>query len=172
MGNINSQRVIDSRRRKKKRLVEAFGGKCQKCGYDKFYGALQFHHIDPATKEFSIAHANRSYKLCLEEAKKCALLCGNCHAEIHAMISNKEIVVLRPAKILTACSICGERIRESGRKYCSLDCSSFASRKIARPLKKVLEKEIEESNWLELGRKYGVSDNAVRKWARAYKLIK
>jgi transposase-like protein len=29
-------------------------------------------------------------------------------------------------------------------------------------------REIEETSYLAVGRKYGVSDNAIRKWVRAY----
>jgi hypothetical protein len=31
----------------KEMLVAELGGKCQKCGYDRYVGALQFHHLDP-----------------------------------------------------------------------------------------------------------------------------
>jgi 5-methylcytosine-specific restriction endonuclease McrA len=66
----------------KRKLVEMFGGKCELCGYDKYLGALDFDHIDPSTKSFSIGgllHA--SLEKCVEEAKKCRLLCANCHRE-------------------------------------------------------------------------------------------
>ena len=46
-----------------------------------------------------------------------------------------------------------------------------SKRKAERPSKQELKKEIENNSWLALGRKYGVSDNAVRKWARAYGLL-
>jgi len=45
------------------------------------------------------------------------------------------------------------------------------SRRAKRPTKEELEKDIEEMSWLAIGKKYGVSDNAVRKWAKAYKII-
>lgn len=65
-------------------LINRAGGKCVKCGYDKCQGALQFHHIDPTQKEFSISRdfSNDIEKLC-KEADKCILLCSNCHAEEH-----------------------------------------------------------------------------------------
>lgn len=31
------------------------GGKCQCCGYNKYIGALKFHHVDPAQKDFGIS---------------------------------------------------------------------------------------------------------------------
>lgn len=38
------------RQRAKQRLVEEAGGRCQICGYDRYIGALQFHHLDPSAK--------------------------------------------------------------------------------------------------------------------------
>lgn len=79
-----SQAVVNARRRRKQKLIEVFGGKCEKCGYNNCVAALHFHHIDPKTKKFGIADFGvcRSWDRMLEEAKKCQLLCSNCHAEI------------------------------------------------------------------------------------------
>ena len=41
-------------------------------------------------------------------------------------------------------------------------------RKVERPPYKQLLREIEESSFVAVGRKYGVSDNAIRKWVRFY----
>ena len=68
---------------KKKVLVEYKGGKCERCGYSKCLRALQFHHIDPHTKEFEVSRARQSLDELKKEADKCMLLCANCHAEIH-----------------------------------------------------------------------------------------
>ena len=37
-----------------------------------------------------------------------------------------------------------------------------------RPSREVLAEDLKMLTWTELGRKYGVTDNAVRKWARKY----
>lgn len=42
------------------------------------------------------------------------------------------------------------------------------TRKVGRPPYEQLVEEIEASSYLAVGRKYGVSDNAVRKWVRFY----
>jgi transposase-like protein len=42
------------------------------------------------------------------------------------------------------------------------------SRKVKRPPYEQLLEEIEATSYLAVGRKYGVSDNAVRKWIRWY----
>ena len=77
-------RVARRRRRVKEILVAEAGGACQLCGYDRFRGALQFHHVDPAEKRFHIAArgVTRSLAKAREEARKCVLLCANCHAEV------------------------------------------------------------------------------------------
>lgn len=64
-------------------MVNYLGGKCMRCGYNKCYRALEFHHRDPSTKEFGIATGEgRSWKRLEPELKKCDLLCSNCHAEV------------------------------------------------------------------------------------------
>lgn len=77
-------RVAAQRRKNKEVLVKEHGGKCKICGYDKHIGALQFHHINPDEKNFGIAAKGRTYGIAKlrEEAKKCILVCSNCHAEI------------------------------------------------------------------------------------------
>ena len=72
------------RRRAKRRLVEEAGGKCEICGYNRYMGALQFHHLDPSTKSFSLSMrgCTRSMTKLRAEAAKCQLLCANCHAEV------------------------------------------------------------------------------------------
>jgi DNA-binding CsgD family transcriptional regulator len=79
-----SEAVIRWRRRLKLRLVEEAGGECALCGYDAHPSALQFHHVDPATKSFGLAVGGltRSLEKIRAEAAKCVLLCSNCHAEV------------------------------------------------------------------------------------------
>jgi uncharacterized protein YbjQ (UPF0145 family) len=84
------------RRRQKERLIEEFGGRCQRCGYNRCIAALEFHHIDPKTKEFGIAQKGRtnSYEKALAEAKKCVLLCANCHREVEALQGARAVIGL------------------------------------------------------------------------------
>lgn len=71
----------------KHQLILYKGGKCCRCGYDKCEGALQFHHLDPKEKEFTLAATNLSKEIDMnylkQEVDKCILLCANCHAEEH-----------------------------------------------------------------------------------------
>ena len=59
------------------------GAKCQRCGYDRYVGALEFHHRDPALKD---PNWSRSWSMprLKEELDKCDILCSNCHREVHA----------------------------------------------------------------------------------------
>jgi transposase len=72
------------RRRAKERLVGEAGGRCRLCGYDRYQGALQFHHLDPSAKSFSLSRrgCTRAFAELKAEAAKCVLLCANCHAEV------------------------------------------------------------------------------------------
>lgn len=78
----NSENVLAWRQRAVKELREQAGGKCQICGYDRCQRALEFHHIDPKTKEFGIASVSNSFARMKKEAAKCILVCSNCHREI------------------------------------------------------------------------------------------
>ncbi len=55
----------------------------------RYHAALQFHHVDPATKEFQIGGRGLTRALAdlRREARKCALLCANCHAMVGAGIA-------------------------------------------------------------------------------------
>jgi predicted Zn-ribbon and HTH transcriptional regulator len=83
-GKCASEWVITSRRKKKGKLVELFGGKCSRCGYKKYAGALDFHHKNPKKKSFSLSVKGLCYSwdIIIKEARKCILLCKNCHAEV------------------------------------------------------------------------------------------
>jgi hypothetical protein len=78
------ERVAQRRRDCKDQLVREAGGQCLLCGYDRCLGALQFHHRDRKTKSFGIAMKGqtKSFEKLLVEARKCILLCANCHAEV------------------------------------------------------------------------------------------
>jgi hypothetical protein len=85
----NSDRVSARRRAIKHALLSEMGGACAICGYSRCERALEFHHVDPATKEFAIAFqgVTRSLSRARAEAAKCVLLCSNCHAEIEAGVA-------------------------------------------------------------------------------------
>lgn len=74
------------RTRLKYKCVEYLGGACIRCGYDKCQDAMDFHHRDPAEKNFTIGGGayTRKWDSLKLELDKCDLLCANCHRELHA----------------------------------------------------------------------------------------
>ena len=71
-------------------LVAEAGGRSQLCGYDRCVRALGFHHLDPASKSFTVAFGGltRSIDRARTEAAKCVLLCASCHMEVEAGVTS------------------------------------------------------------------------------------
>jgi transposase len=88
-GRCRSEAVSKRRRSVKRMLVEEAGGECILCGYSRCHRALEFHHLNPRTKEFDLGRTgvSRSLARCRAEASKCVLLCSNCHAEVEAGVA-------------------------------------------------------------------------------------
>lgn len=79
----------------KHQLVLYKGGRCERCGYDRYKGALEFHHKNPQEKDFSISqfHFNSTIgtmEVFKKEVDKCELLCANCHREEHHRLDMEE----------------------------------------------------------------------------------
>ncbi len=75
----------------KKKAIEYKGGKCIKCGYDKYYGAMDFHHIDSKKKDIDWKKLKlKSWDKITKELDKCLLYCNRCHQEIHGLERNKD----------------------------------------------------------------------------------
>lgn len=84
--------TVNRMRKLKQQMVEYKGGCCQKCGYNRYIGALEFHHINPEEKDFNPSHLKK-YTMdsrVTEELDKCLLLCSNCHRETHFEINEKK----------------------------------------------------------------------------------
>lgn len=59
---------------------------CKHCGSKKYAQQLTFHHRIPEKKSYSIGtmiFRGFSYEAIIKEAKKCDILCLNCHVEAH-----------------------------------------------------------------------------------------
>lgn len=103
------------------------------------------------------------------------IVCPNCNATLDTHCGRNTR--FPPAEL--TCPGCGTRFfpRAARQRYCSRTCGQrapgkrgpqLARRRAARPPYDQLLREIEALGYLGVGRKYGVSDNAVRKWRRAY----
>lgn len=65
---------------------------CSKCGYNKCFKAIDFHHLYPYSKRWQIS---RIFKLIMtpervEEFHKCIPLCKNCHVELHYSLERRK----------------------------------------------------------------------------------
>jgi hypothetical protein len=102
------------------------------------------------------------------------IVCPNCAATLDTHCGRKNRL---PAR---ACARCGQEFepRYRAHAYCSRDCGTRhpkarhdpkpQTRKVARPSYEQLQTDLASMSFLAVGRKYGVSDNAVRKWLRWY----
>lgn len=110
--NAKTYRYQKKRRRQlKTELVEERGGRCESCGYNATIGALEFHHRDPASKEFGLGAFAGSRERLRAEAEKCDLLCPNCHRLRHALreAAGDPLVELRRQRKMRAVTYMGGR---------------------------------------------------------------
>lgn len=73
------------------------------------------------------------------------------------------------------CDICDKEFNyieshEDTAKYCSKECQGLSRRKSERPSKEELLTLIKTKSFVHIGKMYGVSDNAIRKWCKDYDL--
>ena len=104
------------------------------------------------------------------------IVCPNCAATFDTHCGRKN----RPARLERACVRCGKSFfpADGRQRHCSQSCGRRwdraglprpGGRKVReRPPYEQLVAEIAATSWSAVGRRYGVSDNAVRKWVRAY----
>jgi len=126
--------------------------KCEECGLRNVWNnnsiSLQLDHIN------GINDDNR-----LENLR---FLCPNCHSQTDNFAGKVH-------KKIYFCKQCNTETKGYGDRC--FKCIGLENRKVDRPSKEILEKEIKENSFVGLGKKYGVSDNAVRKWCKSYKII-
>ena len=133
---------------------------CEMCGQGELWRgarmALVLDHIN------GVWNDNR-----LENLR---ILCPNCNATLDTHCGRKN----KRERAERSCAQCGERFwpRKRKQRFCSRKCvvryTAPALRRVERPPYEQLLAELEASSFLAVGRKYGVSDNAIRKWLQAY----
>ena len=134
----------------KKRLISEglITNICSECGLSGEWNGkpivLQLDHIN------GISNDNRLDNL--------RLLCPNCHSQTDTFAG-------RAMKTRYYCE-CGTEISK-GSKVCSR-CLGNQRRTCIRPDITELTTDISDVGYLQTGKKYGVSDNAIRKWIRSY----
>jgi len=144
------------RRLLKKGILE---NKCEICGLDEIWNDQKLVMVLDHTN--GVSNDNRRENL--------RMLCPNCNSQqkTFAGRNNKKI-----KKEKYYCPDCGkEKYKYSKRCFlCSKKINSFNRRKVKdRPSEEQLLKEVEETSYCAVGRKYGVSDSAIRKWLKIKK---
>lgn len=80
----STNRTRALKNKNKQKAVNYKGGQCTKCGYNKCIAALEFHHVNPNEKKFSISKRRGfTFENIKSELDKCIILCSNCHKELH-----------------------------------------------------------------------------------------
>lgn len=72
------------RRQLREQVIAYLGGECAICRYNRCVEALDAHHLDDRTKDFTISSKLTSWNRIEPELQKCVLLCARCHREVHA----------------------------------------------------------------------------------------
>lgn len=173
-----SERVKRWRENTKKRMIDAFGGKCCVCDYNKTQNALEFHHLNPDEKEFNfgmIMARPKAWDKIVVELRKCICVCSNCHKEIHAGITSIPVDYQKfdekfatfyddkRREFYNECPFCG-KLKIKSNKYCSHECSSFdREKKDWDSLDLFKLRHCDRLSLTDIGEMIGVSSAAVSK---------
>lgn len=193
--DILNNKIIYSTSSLKKRLIEERlkENKCEVCGISNWNGKelqLELHHIDGNHYNNKLENLQILCPNCHSQTERFRgrqTLVSNITEiesknnikdvinEINKIIINKnsEQSVLKSDNIKDKryCDCCGKELKKGQKKYCSYSCSYKSTSK--RPSKNELINKLSEykNNKSAIGRYYGVSDNAVKKWMKKYDLI-
>lgn len=162
--------VVEFRKRVKIALVKAFGSKCQRCGEEHSVSVFDFHHLNPNEKSFGLGSGSttRAKSSYAEEAKKCVMLCANCHRYVeNDGVDVSDLVCAFDEKVYY------DTIDELTNKQKAIVEQRQEQKevlKIEKPSREQLKVDIRSMPMVRVGSKYLVSDNAVRKWCKNYNL--
>jgi hypothetical protein len=154
---IKDSTYLSSNSLKKKLFKYNFlENKCQECGNIGSWNGkelkLQLDHINGSSND------NR-----LENLR---ILCPNCHTQTETF-GSKRLKKMKIKKHLVQCKNCNKK--SNGKLFCENCQSNIAikNRKVLnRPKINILIEEVGKLGYVGTGKKYGVSDNTIRKWIK------
>jgi hypothetical protein len=134
--------------------------RCEMCGQGELWRGTRMALI--------LDHANGVWND--NRLENLRILCPNCNATLDTHCGRKN----KRERAERLCVYCGMPFwpRAKTQRFCSRQCgvrhNAPAQRRVEWPPYHQLRAEVAASSFLAVGRKYGVSDNAIRKWLRAY----
>lgn len=167
--------VIEFRKRIKIALVKAFGSKCQRCGEEHSVGVFDFHHLNPNEKSFGLGSGSttRAKSSYAEEAKKCVMLCANCHRYVeNDGVDVSDLVCAFDEKVYydTIDELTNKQKVVVEQRQEQREVLKAEKPLMYKPTREQLKTDIRSMPMVQVGSKYLVSDNAVRKWCKSYNL--
>lgn len=149
---------------------------------------LDFHHVGNKDKNIACLVAGHNLRRLCDELNKCVVICANCHRKHHAgyleittqtLIVHYDSLLHAVQKIDTATIGARNRIiakrtvttKPKVRRARTYKPREY-SRKVARPDREELNRLLWQMPTEAIGRSFGVSGNAVAKWAKSYGLEK
>lgn len=138
MSDSSYTRVRQWRKNHKQKLIDGFGGKCGKCSLEDDQVVFDFHHLDPKEKDFVLSSKIMSEEKAFDEAKKCVLLCSNCHRKVHAgaivlpediQRFDENLIDRKNKCFVDECPVCGKD-KPKFNITCSLTCAAKRRSKV------------------------------------------
>ena len=151
-------KVTQIRREQKQFLIKLFGDACVMCGYNKSVRALHFHHVDPTIKSYDLSRKSTINIVgLLREARKCILVCSNCHCEIE-----DGLIVIPLDAIAKSKKINPELFKRVRSRIKNRKIRTYVY-KINWPSDDELQKLVWQIPTTKIATQLGVSDSAISK---------
>ena len=180
--HYNEDKTLKEYYEKRKKEIESLGWKLYDIHYSKVFdenfinGIVKFIESEKEIPnlEFNFFPNKRIKKFCKDCNKEISYnskeRCLKCHnvsrrTEKYEVNLKYKIGGNKKDKILKHCD-CGEVIDKKSNN-CK-KCFDEKQRKVDRPNLEILLEEVKNIGYSAVGRKYGVSDNSIRKWIKNY----